>query len=127
MLTLHISQADISQLKYERYSYLCLIVQKRLHVLYIKYKTNLSHGQIGLIVGVHRDTVTDYIRCYNQEGLSGIYRLRYGTKKSELEAHCESLLDYFEKEPPHTIAQAIEKIEERTTIRRSFGIPLEIR
>jgi len=124
MLTLHISEADIKAVKYERYSHRCAIVQKRLHVLYIKNETDLSHEQIGLVVGVHRDTVTDYIRCYNEEGLRGIYHLGYGTNKSELEKHSESLLAYFAKEPPHTIAQAVEKIEERTGIRRS---PTQVR
>lgn len=126
MLTLHISKTDIDRLKYERYSYPCALVQKRLHVLYMKGGDGLtlSHETIGLIAGVHRDTVTDYIRLYNEEGLEGVCRVGYGTNKSELEGHAESLLDYFEKEPPHTIAQAVEKIEERTGIRRS---PTQVR
>lgn len=124
MLTLNISKADIERLKYERYSNVSRLVQKRLHVLYLKSETALSNEMIGFIGGVHRDTVTDYIKLYNAKGLKGIYHVGYGTNKSKLEEHTDTLLAYFEKEPPHTIAQAVEKIEELTEIRRS---PTQVR
>jgi len=99
MLTLHINEADMQRLKYERYSYPCPIIQRRLHVLFLKASTNLSHGMISQIVGVHRD-------------------------KSELEKHSASLLSNFEDSPPHTIAEAVQRIKDLTGIQRS---PTQIR
>ena len=119
MLILNISSADIFQLKYERYTYPCSLVQKRLQVLYIKSQLDLSHQMIAKIVGVHRDTVTDYIKMYNIGGLELIYKIGYGTNKSALEKEKESLLDYFEQNPPHTINGAKEKIKELTGLERS--------
>lgn len=124
MLTLHISETDIEVLKYERYTYPCRIVQRRMHVLYIKSQTNLTNSVIAQIVGLHRDTVTDYVKKYNQGGLACIYKVGYGTNESKIEAYSQSLLSYFESHPPHTINEAREKIKELTGIQRS---PTQIR
>ena len=106
MLTLNISSTDLEITRYERFGYPCPIVQKRLQTLFIKSTTNLSHKMIACIVGIHADTVTDYIRLYNEGGLSRIYQVGYGTNTSDLEYHNDTLLDYFKKNPPHTLAQA---------------------
>lgn len=119
MLTLTISKTDIERLKYERYSNPCMLIQKRLHVLYMKAETELSNELIGLIAGVHRDTVTDYIRMYNTGGLKKVYHSGYGTNKSKLENYTEILLSHFENTPPHTIAEAVAKIKDLTGIQRS--------
>ena len=119
MLTLHISEADIERLSYERYTYPCPLIQKRLFSLYLKSQGVYNHGQIADIVGVCADSVTNYIKCYNAGGLRAVYANNYGTNQSELENHSESLLSYFEEHPPHTINQAIAVIKELTDIERS--------
>lgn len=119
MLILQLSEQDAETVKYEMYRYPCAIVQKRLLTLHLVYTTNLPYGIIATIVGIHRDTLTDYIRYYNQGGLQRIYQVNYGTNRSELEAHTQSLLDYFEEHPPHSINQAIEVIKNLTNLERS--------
>ncbi|MEZ5044129.1 MAG: IS630 family transposase [Saprospiraceae bacterium] len=124
MLTLHISETDIEVLKYERYTYPSTKVQKRMQVLYIRSQTNLTNSLIAQIVGLHRDTVTEYVKRYNQGGLASVYAVGYGTNESKLEEHSQSLLSYFEDHPPHSINEAREKIKELTGIQRS---PTQIR
>ena len=92
MLILNISKADIEVVSYERFRYPCPIVQKRLHTLFFIACTDLSYGMIANLAGIHRDTVTDYIRSYNQGGLKRIYQVGYGTNKSDLDQHSSSLL-----------------------------------
>ena len=116
MLILNISKADLEYVKYERFHYPCALIQKRLHVLYLKASSRLSHQTIAYIVGSHADTVTDYIRYYNQGGLERICSFLYGTNKSKLEAHTSTLLNYFEKYPPLTSSQACQKIQELTQV-----------
>jgi transposase len=101
------------------YHYPCVIVQKRLLALHLVGSTNLPYGQIALIVGIHRDTVTDYIRSYNEGGLDLIYKVGYGTNTSELEKHTDSLLSHFEQHPARSINEAIEAIKNLTGIQRS--------
>ena len=119
MLTLNISQADIEVVKYERFRYPCPIVQKRLHTLFFIASTDFSYGLIATLVGIHRDTVTDFIRYYNQGGLRRIYQVGYGTNKSSLDQHSNSLLSHFEDTPPHTINEARSVIKDLTEIERS--------
>ena len=101
MIKVNLNQSDIEKINEERYTHPSPLVQKRLHTLYLKANTNLSHEQIATIVGIHRDTVTTYLKMYNEGGLERMYKLNYGTNKSELNNHTESILDYFEKHPPH--------------------------
>lgn len=124
MLTLNISKTDIEVLRYERYAYPSIIVQKRLHALYLKATTNLSHQEIAGIVGIHRDTLTNYIHCYNKGGLPEVYRVGYGTNRSELDAHKESLVDYFEEHPPQSSTEALSDIKRLTGLERS---PTQVR
>lgn len=119
MLILNISEADIETVKYERFRYPCAIVQKRLHTLFFVSCTNLPYGLIATLSGIHRDTVTDYIRFYNEGGLNRIYQVGYGTNKSDLEQYSSSLLSHFEESPPHTINEAKNRIKELTEIERS--------
>lgn len=118
MLTLHISKADLEIARYERFSNPSPIVQKRLHTLFLKSLPDLSHEKIALILGIHRDTVTAYIRLYETKGINGIKKLNYGTNHSVLDNYIDVLLPYFEKNPPHTITQACSEIEGMTNIKR---------
>ncbi len=53
MLTLSISEAEKSVLSYKRFSYPCVIVQKRLHAVYLKATQELTNAQVGLFCGLH--------------------------------------------------------------------------
>lgn len=118
MLSLNISSEDLSLIEYERYHNPSVLIQKRLHTLYLKSETDLKHKQIAEAVGIHKDTVTDYIKLYQNEGLDTVLHTGYGTNKSELDAHKTCLLTYFETHPPHSISEAIAKIKELTGIER---------
>lgn len=124
MLTLSISEADTQKLNYERFRIQCPLLQKRMHTLYLKATTNYTHQSIAHMADVHPDTVTDYIRCFNEEGWEGICRLRYRINQSELDNHKIALMEAFTKTPPHTINQAIEQISTLSGLSRS---PTQVR
>ncbi len=119
MLALNITESDIQVLRYERYDYPSRLVQKRLHVIYLKATTGYSHQAIGEIVDVHPDTVTDYIRTYNDCGKAALYRVGYGTNSSELDKYKSSLVEYFEKNPPMSSTEARKEIKRLTGLERS--------
>lgn len=119
MLQRKISKAEIRMLKYERYYYPCPIVQKRIHAVYLKVSTHMSNKEIGKIVGLHRDSVGDWTRVFQIEGIEALYRFNYGTNKSELDNHSESILKSFAERPPMNANEAKVRIEELTGISRS--------
>jgi len=119
MLILNISTEDAETVKYEMYRYPCAIVQKRLLTLHLLHHTKFCYGEIASLVGIHRDTLTDFIRYYNEGGLQRIYQVGYGTNKSKLDKHTKSLLDHFEEHPPHSINEAAVRIKKITGLEPS--------
>jgi transposase len=122
MLTLQISEAEIAELKYEMYHYPDALVQKRLHSIYLKsMNQSLSCKEIGLYSGLSRQKVSDFIKMYNQSGVQSLKFNNYGTNKSELDNHSETLLSNLENSPVHQLSQAKERIESLTGIQRSLS------
>ena len=124
MLTLTTSQADSQKLNYERFHCQSPIIQKRLHALHLKATTNFSHQTIAAIVDIHPDTLTGYIRLFNEHGWKGIKTLHYGTNHSQLDNHQTALLAAFGKTHPHTVGEAIVQITSLTGLTRS---PTQVR
>jgi len=84
MLTLNISEADIELLRYERYTYPCMLVQKRMTAILIKATTTYSHQEIAQLADISPNSVTNYIHLWNESGYEGILKVGYGTNQSEL-------------------------------------------
>lgn len=119
MLPLNLSKTEIQRLNYERYHYPDPLVQKRIHAVYLKIITGLSNELIGVLADLNRDSVGDWIKCYQQGGFDALSQVGYGTNKSELENYADSILESFIKQPPMTINEAKWRIETMTGISRS--------
>lgn len=119
MLPIKISKAEIQRLNYERYYYPCPMVQKRIHAVYLKATTEMSDEKIGSLVDLCRDSVSDWVNDYIDNGFESICRVGYGTNKSELEKHAESILASFTEQPPRNCNEAIGRIKKMTGITRS--------
>ena len=115
----NLSVAEIEQLRYGLYTYPDLMVQKRINSVYLKAVSNLSNELVGSFAGLHYNTVAHWIRVYKQSGYEGLLTNNYGTNKSEMAAHSESILTAFEKYPPMSCQEAMLRIEEMTGIKRS--------
>lgn len=118
-LPFKISQAEIEKLNYERFAYPHPMIQKRIFAVYLKATLNFPNQIIGLIADLHCNTVSHWIQVYQEKGYEGLLTNDYGTNKSELEIHSESILSSFSKQPPMCAAEAVERISERTGIKRS--------
>lgn len=119
MLQLNISETEIQRLRYEIYHYPCPMVQKRIHAVLIKGTVKMSNKKIGHIVGLNLNAVGFYIRSYQSGGFEMLCQNNYGTNKSELEKHSDSILSSFKERPPMTANEAKVRIEELTGISRS--------
>ena len=124
MLLRNLSMAEIQKLNYERFHYVCPIVQKRLNAVYIAATMEFSSSLIGQICGLHRHSVDHWIGVYLKKGIEALYRVQYGTNQSELENHAESILQSFTQKPPMNAREAKSRIEDMTGISRS---PTQVR
>ena len=105
MLTLSISESEQNTLNVERFNYPCPTVQKRMHTIYLKAK-DYSHKDIADIMDIHINSVTNYIKMYQQGGLNQLKQVNYGTNKSQLDDFKISIEDDFRKNPPLSTNEA---------------------
>lgn len=120
MLHLKISDAEIQRLNYERIHYPCPMVQKRIHVVYMKATAKASMATIGHLTDLKRQTVSFCIKTYMQGGFDALCHFNYGTNVSELESKSTSILQSFSERPPMSANEARSRIEELTGTSRSL-------
>jgi transposase len=118
MLNIQLTQSELQTVNYERFHNPCPIVQKRFHALYLKENKYL-HGTIADILDIHPNSVTNYIKMFQDGGLNRVMQVNYGTNTSVLDTHQSSLVEAFRQNPPHSTNEAISRIETITGIRRS--------
>lgn len=118
---LHLSEAKMQELDTERFQHNQVLVQRRLHCVYLKAKMNLTHQVIGECMGVHANQVGQYIRLYEQAGIAALCHTAYGTNRSALEDHAELLVNDFIARPPLSLAQARHRITALTGIQRDIS------
>ncbi|MCB0847523.1 MAG: IS630 family transposase [Bacteroidetes bacterium] len=123
MLTLTISQADLQILKYKRFEQDSPILGKRLEVLWLKY-LGYSHQEIARVSCVCLNSVSNYLRLYQSDGLAGILHLGYQGPVSELKQYESSIKTDLDQSPVQTIKEAAARIEKISGLKRS---PTQIR
>jgi len=119
MLQLNLSDSEIQRLNYEKNYYPCPIVQKRIYAVFLKAKFSFSNTLIGQITGLHRHSVSYWIKEYQSGGFESLCYYNYGTNESEMEKHSDSILESFSKQPPMNACEAKSRIEKLTGISRS--------
>ncbi len=123
MIQIEFSEKDKQALHYERFYHPHPRVQKKMEVLWLKSQ-EIPHNQISQLVAIAPNTLRSYLKDYQEGGLEKLKEINFYRPQSELEEHRTSLKDYFQKNPPATINEAVGKIEELTGIKRS---PTQIR
>jgi transposase len=119
MLATNLNESEIHRVNYERFHYPCPLVQKRIHAVYLKKAFGFSNEMIGQMMDLSRNTVGQYVRAYDQNGLEALCQFRFGTNRSELENHSIGILESFSERPPMNSREAQARILEMTGISRS--------
>ena len=117
MLHPDISTADIEAVNYERFHHPSPIVQKRMHVIFLKAH-HFAHHEIALMAGLHPNSVTNTLKTYTQDGLEALKKLNYRKPQSQLSAHQSTIEAHFKAQPPLSVAEAGARIEEMTGLKR---------
>lgn len=123
MLHLSFTEEEIQELDDQRYHHPHPRVQRKMEALLLKAR-GLPHHQIARCVGICENTLRSYLQQYQTGGIEELKRLQFHRPTSQLETYHDTLEAYFREHPPTTIAEAIERIEQLTGLRRS---PTQVR
>ena len=123
MTRLTFSQEDQQALHQERFEHPHPRVQQRMEVLWL-ISQGLVYPQVARLAGVSEATVDRYVANYRLGGLEALRELKWGNSTSELLEHRDSLEESFRRNPPHTVAEACQRIKDETGIVRG---PTQVR
>jgi len=123
MTRLIFTEEEQHALHKERFEHPHPRVQQRMEVLWL-ISQGLVYSEAARLGGVAEATVDRYVAVYRQGGLEALRELKWGSGTSELLDHRESLEESFRQTPPHTIAEACQRIKDETGIERK---PTQVR
>jgi transposase len=110
---------EMATLKYEGFCQTNKIISKRMQAIYHIAAGRFNRQEIGAFLGVHPDTIKDYILLFNDGGIPALKTVKSGVHQvSELEAYTDVIMRDFEENPPKTSGEACQRIKELTDIER---------
>lgn len=92
-------------------------VRRKMLVLWLLH-CRFSRQQAATVAGLGRATVQRYVAAFADGGLDGLRRWHMTGPVSDLQAHRAAIEAEFTRQPARTIAEAAERIERLTGIRR---------
>lgn len=117
MTRLTFSEEDQQALHQERFENPDPRVQQRMEVLWLVGQ-GLVYPEAARLAGVSEATVDRYVALYRRGGLQALREFKWRKPTSELMRHRDSLEESFRRNPPHTVAEACQRIKEETGIER---------
>ena len=115
--TIQLTKADIALIAEKKRKEKNGKLLRRYQCLFMLYE-NYSKKEIAGLLGVNIDTITDWIKLYNKEGLRGLGLLKYeGRRPSSLDSIKEKIIEYVEKENISTLSQLQKIIEKKHHVR----------
>lgn len=114
MLPFDPSEADIAMVKIERKTHPSPIVRDRLQALYLM-SLGYRRQDCASIIDCHINSITNYIKMYNQGGLDLIRQTNYSYERHELKDKFEEVGVALEDNPCFSLEQA------RQTLKDEFG------
>ena len=118
MRQIEFSQDVLSEIERDRFKHLDPAVQRRMEALWLKAHGE-KHQRIAELAGLSRPTVQRLLDTYRSGGLAAVRTFHWKVPVSALEPYRLLLEEEFRLRPPHTTAEACERIEQLTQVRRS--------
>jgi transposase len=113
----------LAVIKRDRFRHPDPLVRQRMEVLWLKYHAE-THEHLAELAGLSRATVQRILDTYQAGGIEAVQTFHWHIPTSELAAHQPLLETEFHQRPPHTVAEACQRIEQLTGIRRG---PTQVR
>lgn len=119
MARLTFSDEEQQTLRKERFEHPHPRVQQRMEVLWL-LSQRLCYAEAARLGGVSEATVDRYVAIYRQGGLEALRELKWVGPTSDLLDHRTSLEESFRNNPPHTVAEACQRIKDETGVERGL-------
>ncbi|MBT30553.1 MAG: hypothetical protein CMO01_12915 [Thalassobius sp.] len=119
MLPLEISKTDASKANMQRKTHKSSIVRNRLHTICLLYQ-GYRRGDCARILGLCANTITSYIKLYNQGGLDALCTLHYRQPVSVMATYSKEILAAIESLLPDSVAEIKQWISDNLGIERSL-------
>ena len=107
----------LAAIKRDRFKHPDPLVQRRMEVLWLKAHGE-THGRIAELAGLSRATVQRVLDQYQAGGIESVRTFHWHVPTSELAPYQPQLEAEFRQRPPHTVAEACQRIEQLTGVRR---------
>jgi transposase len=117
MSRLIFSAEEQQALHKERFQHPHPRVQQRMEVLWL-ISQGLTYNQAARLAKVSEATVDRYVAVYRHGGLEALRQFQWRKPTSALLEHQHSLEESFRHNPPHTVAEACQRIKDETGIER---------
>lgn len=112
-----VRKEDIPRLAEFRYRHPHPRVQQRCWVLWL-VSQGLPWQQASELAGVSRISGWRYGNTYREQGIEGLLAEQWEGPESGLAPQAQTLEASFAEQPPHTVAEAADRIEQLTGVRR---------
>lgn len=116
-ISFSVPEEDVSRLAELRYGHPHPRVQQRCWVLWL-VSQGLPLQQASKLAGVSRISGWRYGTVYREQGIEGLLAEQWEGPQSGLAPHAQTLEASFAEQPPHTVAEAADRIEQLTGVRR---------
>jgi transposase len=113
------TEADVQAIAHDRYHHPDPRVQRHMEILWLKHHA-FPHEEIATLAGCSRRTVQRTLAEFLQGGLEQVRLVVPKGSHSDLDDHRVCLETIFKTEPPRSVKQARQVIEEHTGIRRGL-------
>ena len=113
----------LARIDHDRFEHAAPAVRRRMEMLWLKAHDE-KHERIAELSGVTRPTVQRVLDLYQEGGLAGAQAYHWNMPVSALAEHRATLAAEFERQPPHTTAEACQRIEKLTGVKRG---PTQVR
>jgi len=104
-------------LQRERFEHPHPRVQRRMEVLWL-ISQGLTYSEAARLADVSEATVDRYVTLFRQGGLEAVREFHWRKPTSALLEYRDSLEESFRQNPPHTVAEACQRIKDETGIER---------
>lgn len=111
------SRDVLAEIERDRFSHPDPLVQRRMEVLWLKAHDE-THVRIAELAGLSRATVQRVLDLYEAGGVAAVRMFYWHIPTSKLSPHQLQLEAEFRQRPPHTVAEACQRIEQLTGVRR---------
>ncbi len=118
-IPIQLSESEQVVVASERFSHPDLRVRCKMLALWSVH-TGLTRLQSAKVAGVGRATVHRYLAAYRSGGLDGLRSCDVVGPVSELASHAETIKASLTETPVRTIAEAADRIEQLTGLRRGL-------